>query len=210
MAKVSETRCGGSGSSTRERAASALWLQGITIGWMLAECGVSLWSAKRAHSPALLAFGADSLVEVFSAAVVLLQFVPRFALRQDRAARIAGVLLYTLAAVVTGVAVTALATGAHPETSLPGMAITVAALVAMPLLAWQKQRLAHRSGNVALRADAVQSATCAYLAAITLLGLVGNAIWHLGWVDSAAALVAVPLIVVEARRAMRGEGCGCA
>jgi divalent metal cation (Fe/Co/Zn/Cd) transporter len=192
-----------------QRVKQVTGLQVVTLLWMMTECGVGLWSAARAQSPALLAFGADSVVELFSATVVLLQFVPRFALRQDRAARIAGGLLYLLAAVVIAVAGMALATGAQPRTSFVGMAITVAALIAMPLLAWQKRRLAHRMGNVALAADAVQSATCAYLAAITLLGLVVNAIWHAGWVDSAAALVAVPLIVVEARRAMRGESCGC-
>ncbi|ACO34250.1 MULTISPECIES: cation transporter [Acidobacterium] len=184
-------------------------LQAFTLVWMLAECGVSLWSAARAHSPALLAFGADSLVELFSAVVVLMQFVRWFPLSEDRAARIAGALLYALAAVVAALALAALAMGMQPEVSLPGMAITVAALLAMPLLAWQKRRLARKSGNVALAADAVQSATCAYLAAITLAGLAVNFIWHVGWIDSAAALAAVPLILQEARRAMRGESCGC-
>jgi len=89
------------------------------------------------------------------------------------------------------------------------MVITAAALVVMPLLSWQKRRVARKRGDAAMAADAVQSATCAYLAAITLVGLAVNAVWHVGWVDSAAALVAVPVIVVEARRAMKGESCGC-
>ena len=37
-----------------------LWLQGITLAWMIAECAVSLYAAKTAHSAALLAFGTDS------------------------------------------------------------------------------------------------------------------------------------------------------
>ena len=203
-------RCNDAGCENGlHRAKDAAGLQIITLVWMSVECGVALWSAERAHSAALLAFGADSLVELLSAAVVLLQFVPSFPLHPDRAARMAGILLSMLAVVVTGAALTALVMGLHPETSVPGMAITMAALAAMPFLAWQKRRLARSSGNVALAADAVQSATCAYLAAITLAGLAANAIWHLGWVDSAAALLAVPLIATEARRAMRGESCGC-
>jgi divalent metal cation (Fe/Co/Zn/Cd) transporter len=79
----------------------------------------------------------------------------------------------------------------------------------MPVLAWLKRRLAWQRGDRAMAADAVQSATCAYLAAITLAGLAVNSVWHLAWMDSAAALVAVPVIVVEGRRAMRGESCGC-
>ena len=45
------------------------WLQGITLVWMLVECGVSLYGAVTAHSSALLAFGADSFVELLSATV---------------------------------------------------------------------------------------------------------------------------------------------
>lgn len=212
MAEVTEHNCGCAACDAPRdgnRGTWAMWLQGVTIAWMVVECGVSLWSAARAGSPALLAFGADSLVELLSAGVVLLQFAPRWGLSEARAARMAGLLLYALAVVVTGIAVGTLATGAHPETSVPGMVITAAALVMMPVLAWQKRRLARKHGDVAMAADAVQSATCAYLAAITLVGLAVNAVWHLGWVDSAAALVAVPVILVEARRAMRGESCGC-
>lgn len=188
----------------------ALWLQGITLVWMILECGVALWSAIKTHSPALLAFGADSLVELLSASVVLLQFTPRMRLKEAQAARIAGVLLYVLAAVVMAIAVSTLTLGAKPEASIPGIVITALALVVMPLLAWQKRRVAHRRGDAAMAADAVQSATCAYLAVITLIGLAVNAAWHIAWMDSAAAIVAVPVIVVEARRAMRGKSCGCA
>ncbi len=202
--------CSSCGSAKpRSHARYALWLQGITLVWMVIECGVSLWSAARAHSPALLAFGADSLVELLSAGVVLSQFTPWFRLEEARAARMAGVLLYALAVVVTGIAVSTLVLGVRPEASLPGMIITAIALLEMPLLAWQKRRLALKHGDAAMAADAVQSATCAYLAAITLTGLAVNAAWHLPWMDSAAALVAVPVILLEARRAMRGESCGC-
>ncbi len=89
------------------------------------------------------------------------------------------------------------------------MGITVAALLAMPVLAWLKRREARRIDNVALAADAVQSATCAYLAVITLVGLVLNAIFRIAWFDSAAALAALPLLLKEGRAAWRAESCGC-
>jgi divalent metal cation (Fe/Co/Zn/Cd) transporter len=79
----------------------------------------------------------------------------------------------------------------------------------MPVLAWRKRTFARSTGNTALAADAVQSATCAYLAAITLFGLAANALFRVQWVDSVAALIAVPLLVREANAAMRGEGCAC-
>ena len=184
-------------------------LQVITIAWMLVECGVSLVSARNACSPALLAFGSDSLVELLSASVVLLQFLPRFPLGRKQATRAGAVLLFVLAAVVAATAIVSLVRGARPEASLSGVMITVAALIAMPILAWRKGTLAKLTNDSALAADAVQSATCAYLAAITLAGLGINALFHLAWVDSAAALVAIPILIVEGRRALRGESCGC-
>jgi divalent metal cation (Fe/Co/Zn/Cd) transporter len=161
----------------------------------------------RAHSVALLAFGADSFVELLSALVVLLQFTPRRVLSKSSAERAAAALLYALAAVVTGLAVASW--HAPAETSPLGIAITALALVAMPALAALKRREARRIRNGALAADAAQSATCAYLAAVTLAGLAANALWHIAWLDSVAALAAVPILLVEARRTARGQACGC-
>jgi divalent metal cation (Fe/Co/Zn/Cd) transporter len=175
---------------------------------MVLELGVSAYAAITAHSPGMLAFGSDSLVEVLSAAVVLLQWVPGMALSERRAARIAAVLLFLLTVVVTGTALASLALRLHPETSRAGIAITFAALLTMPILAALKRREAQRSGNIALAADAAQSATCAYLALIVLIGLSINAFFHLAWFDSVAALVAVPLLLKEGRSAWQGQMCG--
>jgi len=203
--RAPEHSCGPSTSQHR----SILWLQIATISWMVLECVVSLSSARTARSPSLLAFGADSFVELVSAAVVLLQFIPAVRLNSLLASKSAGILLYTLAGVVVLVSVLGWTTGARPEASLTGIFITAAALVIMPALAWSKRRLAKESGNIALAADAVQSATCAYLAAITLVGLAANEFLHIQWLDSAAAIVAVPLLAKEAKATMRGEGCDC-
>ena len=188
---------------------SVLWLQGITLAWMLIECGVSGFAAWTAHSPAVLAFGVDSFVELLSAAVVLLQFAPRFAISQRKAARASGVLLFLLAFAVAAIAVLTLVLRIRPESSYAGIAITIAALIAMPVLAKLKRREARRSRNVALAADAVQSATCAYLAMIALAGLACNAAFHIPWIDSVAALAAIPILIKEGRSAWQGQTCCC-
>jgi len=195
--------------SSAELTKRIVWLQTVTLAWMTVECGVSLAGAAAAHSPALLAFGADSFVELLSAVIVLLQFLPSFPLNKRRAAQSTGVLLFLLAAVVALSATLELVRRVHPETSFAGIGITAAALIGMPILARKKRAAAHATNNRALAADAVQSATCAYLAAVTLLGLALNAVFHLSWVDSGAAFIAIPLIVIEGLRAMRGENCSC-
>ena len=184
-------------------------LQLISTVWMLTECGVALYGAWQAHSVVLMAFGADSLVELLSAILVLLAFSPRIGISRTRSAQLAGVLLCLLAAVVVITAVLAWTSGVRPETSLAGIAITVAALVGMPVLAWQKRRLSRTTGSRVLAADSVQSATCAWMAAAALAGLIADATLHVRWVDSVAALTVLPLLLIEARNAMRGESCGC-
>lgn len=186
-----------------------LRLQWVTLGWMTVECSVALSAAWKAGSVSLLAFGSDSFVELISATVVLLQFTRRFRISPVRAAKLSGLLLYSLAAVVTVIALGGLLFRVEADASRPGMAITAGALLLMPVLARLKRDAAERTGNRALRADAVQSATCAYLAALTLAGLLARSLFGLHWLDQAAALAAAPILIVEARRARRGELCGC-
>jgi divalent metal cation (Fe/Co/Zn/Cd) transporter len=162
-----------------------------------------------AHSPVMLAFGSDSFVELLSAGVVLLPFIPHVSVSERKAARAAGGLLFALAVIVSATAFGSLALRVRPEASRLGIGITLAALIVMPVLAKLKRREAHRSHNVALAADAVQSATCAYLAMIALVGLAINVFFKIAWFDSLAALAAVPLLLKEGREAWRGKVCGC-
>jgi len=178
---------------------------------MSVETAVSLFAAWRARSPALLAFGGDSAIELFSGVVVLWRFRASTEHEQAerRAARVAGTLLFALAAFVAVTSVASLLGYSEPELTFLGIAILVAAAVAMPWLAQEKRRLSGATGSAALRADAAQSALCAYLSLIALAGLAINAIWHARWADPIAALVVLPLIVWEGREAMRGRACGC-
>jgi len=185
-------------------------VQAITIAWMVAEAAASLFSAWRAHSPALLAFGGDSGVELLSAVVVLWRFrtgaVPERAERL--ATRIAGTLLFALAAFVALISALSLLGYSEPKPTLIGIAVLVVAATVMPWLAREKRKLSAVTGSAALRADAAESAVCAYLSVIALAGLVLNAVWHFRWADPVAALVILPLVIWEGREAIRGKPCG--
>lgn len=198
-----------SSCAPRRQSPAALRLGLISLAWMAVECGVSAYAALTAHSPALLAFGSDSLVEFLSALVLLSAWLPGSAISERAATRAAAVLLYALAAVVGAVATASLTLHWTPARSFTGMAITAAALLIMPVLATAKRREAGRTGNAVLAADAVQSATCAYLALLTLAGLALNAAFGIAWFDSAAALLAIPLLIREGRSAWQGQTCGC-
>jgi divalent metal cation (Fe/Co/Zn/Cd) transporter len=185
-------------------------VQTITIAWMSVEAGLSLWAAWTARSPALAAFGGDSAVELLSAVVVLWRFRTGASEGAERrAARIAGGLLFALAVYVVFASTISLLGYNEPQTSYLGMAILVVAAFLMPWLAKEKRRLSALTGSAALRADAAESALCAYLSVIALIGLAVHAIWHITWADPVAALAITPLIMFEAREAIRGKPCGC-
>jgi len=62
----------------------------------------------------------------------------------------------------------------EPKPTTLGIAILVAAVIVMPWLAKEKRRLSGATGSAALRADAAQSALCAYRSLIALAGLAIN------------------------------------
>jgi divalent metal cation (Fe/Co/Zn/Cd) transporter len=188
-----------------------IWrIQAITIAWMCAEATLSLWAAWTARSPALAAFGGDSTVELLSAVIVLWRF--RTHASEDveqRTAYIGGSLLFVLSAYVMGISVMSMLGYNEPKPSYLGMLVLVGAATIMPVLAQAKRRLSALTKSAALRADAAESALCAYLAIIALVCLAVRAIWHIAWADPLAALVIVPFIMWEAQEVIRGKACCC-
>ena len=185
-------------------------IQTLTIAWMMVEAAIALWAAWRAQSPALLAFGGDSAIELLSAVVVLWSLQPaEHAQSTKNVNRIAGGLLLALAAFVATNSAITLAGHREPAPTLLGIGILIAAALVMPLLAREKRKLSGSAGSAALRADAAQSSTCAYLSVIALTGLAANALWRVRWADPAAALAIVPFVLWEARETFRGKPCGC-
>ena len=184
-------------------------LQVLTLIWMTVEAAVSLGAAWLARSPALLGFGGDSAVELLSAAVVLRRFYfpSHDAHAEERAARIAGGLLFILAAFVALASILTLLGHVEARPSPVGIVLLILAAVVMPWLAIQKRQLSFVTASAALRADAAESAICGYLALIALAGLAVNAIWGVRWADPVAALLLLPLIVREGLEAMRGKPC---
>lgn len=186
-------------------------IQAITIAWMILEAAISLTSAWKAQSPALLAFGGDSAIELLSAIVVLWRFRARVNAEraESRAARISGVLLFVLSIYVLVASISTLLGNGEPKPTRTGIGILIAALVVMPWLAREKRKLSSATSSAALRADAAESALCAYLSLIALVGLGINAVWHIRWADPVAALVITPLIIWEGRQAILGKSCAC-
>lgn len=193
---------------------AGLRLEALSIAWMVIEASASLVSGGIAHSLLLIVFGADSLIELISAALVFYELcreaqpgrsegeIEKLRVRVSKAS---GYLLYALACYVVLQAIYGLFHHHAAETSLTGIAVAVIAALGMPLLARAKLRVAEQIGNAALRADAVESLTCGYLSWMLLAGLAVNGLAHVWWIDAVASLAITPLLLREAREALTGK-----
>jgi len=197
---------------------AGLRLEATSIAWMLIEAAVSVGAGISAGSLLLVAFGVDSVIELISASLLFWRLRRQALGRlpseeavealERKVSRAAGYLLYALSVYVVAQAAYGLTHRHHAETSWLGIGVAVVAAFGMPLLAKAKIRVADRIGSRALRVDAMETFTCGYLSWALLAGLAANAAFHWWWLDSAAALAIVPLLIKEGREAMTGE-CGC-
>ncbi len=196
---------------------TALRLQTITVAWMVVEAAIAIGAGIVAGSLLLLVFGIDSVIELLSASLVIWQLrrearsLPEDATAmgalREKVSRWAGYLLYALSLYVAVQAAYGLVRRNEAETSPLGIAVAAVAAIAMPFLAKAKNRAAMAIGSRALRADAMETLTCGYLAWILLAGLIANAVFHWWWLDSAASLAIVPLLLREAKEAVSGGDC---
>ena len=187
-------------------------LEYFTVAWNSLEAAVSIAAGLAAGSVSLTGFGLDSAIEVASGAALIwrLRHDADEARREDAeriTLRIVGACFLALAAYIAYDSLSTLLRREAPETSAPGIVIAAAALIAMPLLARAKRRVAAKLGSGAMRADSRQADFCAWLSAILLGGLLLNAFFGWWWADPASALIMVPIIAREGVDAFRGRTC---
>jgi len=175
----------------------ALALAYLSMGWMVIEAAVAVTAGILAASIALVGFGLDSVIEFCSAVIVAWQLHGQGEERETRAVRLIGVTFFALAAYLAAESIRDLTSQARPGHSLPGIAVTAAALIVMPLLAVAKRRTGQAMNNRAIIADSAETAFCAFISATALLGTGLNAWLGWWWADPAAAVIIAALAVRE-------------
>lgn len=209
---------------TQERAGQVrlgIWIELVSLLWMVIEASIAITTGFATRSVSLEGFGIDSIIELVAGGVLLWRLLVEqrggSGEAVEGAERLASWItafsLFGLALYMVGESAFALFTRTRPEASWWGVGLAIAAAIMMPLL-WQgKLRVAKRIGSAALKADAMCSASCAYMSFTVLAGLLLNALFGLWWADSLAALALVYFIVREGIEALReahtGEACSC-
>ena len=189
----------------------ALLLAAFTVAWNVAEGVVSIGFGVADEAVALLGFGLDSWVEVGSAVVVLWRLRGEGGLgptlsrdREKRAALVIGGLLLALGVAAGAGGALQLATGGHPDTSMPGVIIAALSLSFMVWLWRTKLALARALDSRTLELDAACSRSCVQLSGVLLAGsllyVVAPGLW---WADAVAAIALAGLIGREGLEGVR-------
>ena len=186
---------------------TAKLLLAVTIAYNLIEGVVGLWAGLAAGSIALVAFGADSYLELAAASLVLWRLTvvdgDRAELIETRIRRFIGWTFLLLAAAVVGQAAWNLAAREGADESWLGIGIAIASVTVMPVVALLKLRVAARSDVPSLAAEAKETLACSYLSVTLLVGLVANALLGWWWLDSTTALLLVPWLIREGLEGVR-------
>jgi divalent metal cation (Fe/Co/Zn/Cd) transporter len=185
-----------------------LRLEYATIAWNIVEAGITISLGVFAGSIALVAFGLDSIIEVFASGVVVWHEFRSGASghRTRRALRLIAIAFYALAAFLVIAAVARLVGGAVPDESPLGIAYLAITVAVMYSLARMKQTTGEALGSRPLQAEARVTFLDAALAGGILLALVAFAAFGWWWADPLAALVVAGFAALEGREAWEGEG----
>ena len=196
----------------------------------IAEGTIGLALGSETVSISLLAFGADSWVEVISGSLVCWRFyeelrggvgaaAKRTATQKERIATlILGLLLCLLSLAVIGGSIGALVIHEEPESSLVNIIVGAVSVAYMGTLYVLKTRVALSLKSSTIETDAQCSLFCVQLSLVLVVGgIIFREVSSVWWFDSATAIVIALMIAKEGVETVRasqkkdftGAGCGC-
>ena len=197
----------------------ALWLALFTIFYNLAEGLVSIYFGVQDEALTLFGFGIDSFIEVLSGIGILIM-VTRIRQNPDTprsqfertALRVTGTSFYLLSAGLGITAVYNIFTGHKPETTLPGLVISLISIAIMWLLVTGKRRVGRALDSSPILADANCTMVCIYMSIVLLVSSLVYQFTGFGFVDSLGALGLIYFSINEGREAFEkaaGMECAC-
>ena len=177
-------------------------LEYVTIGWNVFEMLITIALGIASRSLALVAFGLDTMVELFASGVVVwhLRHAGRDTGRVTaKALRLVAASFEVLAVVVAAGAIWALVTRSAPDESPIGVVVIAITVFVMLALGLAKRTAGRQLGSEPVLAEARMSILDAALAFGVLLGLAANAAVGWWWADPIAAILVAIAALNETR-----------
>lgn len=197
----------------------ALWLAMFTIFYNILEGLVSIAFGVSDESLALFGFGVDSFIEVMSG-IGILVMVNRIRQNPDTsrtpfevtALKVTGTAFYLLAVGLGVTAVYNVVTGHKPETTLPGLVISIISIAIMWALVSGKRKVGRALNSMPILADANCTMVCIYMSVVLLVSSLFYQLTGFGFVDSLGAVGLIYFSVNEGKEAFdkaKGLECEC-
>jgi divalent metal cation (Fe/Co/Zn/Cd) transporter len=173
----------------------AFWLAIFTIFYNFVEGLVSVYWGFSDEALTLFGFGVDSFIEVISGIGILAMVLrirqhpntPRSQFERS-ALRVTGTSFYLFAMGLGLTSIYNLFTFHKPETTLPGLIISVISIAVMWLLVLGKRKVGHRLNSAPILADANCTMVCIYMSFVLLAASLIYELTGFGFVDSIGAL----------------------
>jgi divalent metal cation (Fe/Co/Zn/Cd) transporter len=167
----------------------------FTIFYNLAEGLISVFFGISDETLTLFGFGMDSFIEVMSGIGILAMVLrirqnpetPRSQFERT-ALRVTGTSFYLLAIGLGITAIYNLFTAHKPETTLPGLIISIVSIAVMWLLMLGKRKVGQTLNSSPILADANCTMVCVYMSLILLASSLIYELPGFGFVDSIGAL----------------------
>lgn len=173
----------------------ALFLAIVTVFYNVIEGFVSIIFGAEDETLALFGFGVDSFVEVISG-IGILHLIFRMTYKnvehrdefEKTALRITGSAFYILTAGLVFGSVLIVVNDVKPETTIPGIIISIVSLLTMYFLMNAKLKVGKELNSDAIIADANCTKTCFYLSIVLLLSSASYELLGFGFIDAIGSL----------------------
>jgi divalent metal cation (Fe/Co/Zn/Cd) transporter len=173
----------------------ALWLALFTIFYNFAEGLISVFFGISDETLTLFGFGVDSFIEVMSgigifAMVLRIRQNPETPRSQfERSAlRVTGTSFYLLAVGLGATAIYNLFSAHKPETTLPGLIISIISIAVMWALVMGKRKTGRTLNSSPILADANCTMVCVYMSTVLLASSLIYELTGFGFADGIGAL----------------------
>jgi len=173
----------------------ALYLGIFTVFYNLLEGLVSIYFGISDETITLFGFGVDSFIEVLSGIGIVAMVLrirqnpetPRSEFEKT-ALHITGTSFYLLAAGLAVTAVYNIVSGHKPESTLPGMVISLISIAMMWALVAGKRKVGRALNSAPILADANCTMVCIYMSVVLLVSSLIYQFTGFGWIDSLGAI----------------------
>jgi len=197
----------------------ALWLAFFTVFYNILEGLISIYFGISDETLTLFGFGVDSFIEVMSgigilAMVLRIRQNPNASRSQfeKTALQVTGTSFYLLVVGLAATAIYNIYEGHKPETTLPGLVISIVSIAVMWALVSAKRKVGRALQSAPILADANCTMVCIYMSVVLLVSSLIYELAGFGFIDSLGALGLIYFSYSEGKEAFEkaaGMECDC-